>query len=322
VGKGKVMKLVIQIPCLNEEKTLPQVLKSMPRKIPGVDKIEILIIDDGSTDKTIKVARSLGVKHIVRHTRNRGLGVAFRHGAERALELGADILVNTDGDNQYPQQRIKDLVKPIIQGKADIVVADRQTHKIEHFSPAKKLLQRIGSRVVNIAAGTDLPDAPSGFRAYSRQALFELNLITTFSYTMETIIQAGNKRLAITSIPIDTNAKTRESRLFRSNWEHVRKSAAAIIRAYVMYRPHIVFGSASLILFIAGALPFARFLYFSLVEGSARGHLQSLIVGLVLLMAAFISLALNIIADLIRINRTLIEQDLELNKRLRYSRKR
>lgn len=316
------MKLIIQIPCLNEEKTLPQVLKSMPRKIPGIDKIEILIIDDGSTDKTVRVAKSLGVKHVVRHVRNRGLGVAFRHGAERALELGADILVNTDGDNQYPQERIKDLVRPIVQGKADIVVADRQTHKIEHFSPLKKLLQRIGSHVVNVAAGTDLPDAPSGFRAYSRQALMELNLITTFSYTMETIIQAGNKRLAITSIPIDTNPKTRESRLFRSNWEHIRKSAAAIIRAYVMYRPHMVFGTASIVLFIAGVLPFARFMYFALIEGSGRGHLQSLIIGLVLLMAAFIALALNIIADLIRINRTLIEQDLELDKRLRYDRKR
>lgn len=316
------MKLVIQIPCLNEEKTLPLVLKTMPRKIPGIDKIEILIIDDGSTDKTVKVARSLGVKHVVRHTRNRGLGVAFRHGAERALELGADILVNTDGDNQYPQERIKDLVRPVVQGKADIVVADRQTHKIAHFSPLKKLLQRIGSRVVNIAAGTDLPDAPSGFRAYSRQALLELNLITTFSYTMETIIQAGNKRLAITSIPIDTNPKSRESRLFKSNWEHIRKSATAIIRAYIMYRPHMVFGTAAVVLLIAGLLPFARFLYFALIEGSGRGHLQSLIIGLVLLMAAFVSLALNIIADLIRINRTLVEQDLEMNKRLRYDRKR
>lgn len=322
MDKGKVMKLIIQIPCLNEEKTLPQVLKSIPHKIPGIDKIEILIIDDGSTDKTVKVARALGVKHIIRHVRNRGLGVAFRHGAEHALELGADILVNTDGDNQYPQARIRDLVRPIVQGKADIVVADRQTHKIEHFSPLKKILQRIGSRVVNIAAGTDLPDAPSGFRAYSRQALLELNLITTFSYTMETIIQAGNKRLAITSIPIDTNPKTRESRLFRSNWEHIRKSAAAIIRAYVMYRPHMVFGTASVILLIAGALPFARFMYFAFVQGGGRGHLQSLIIGLVLLMAAFIALALNVIADLIRINRTLIEQDLELNKRLRYDHKR
>ena len=316
------MKLIVQIPCYNEEKTLPLVVKSIPRKIAGIDKIELLIVDDGSTDKTIKVARSLGIKHIVRHTRNKGLGVAFRHGAEKALELGADILVSTDGDNQYPQERIRDLVQPILKGKADIVVADRQTHTIAHFSPLKKMLQRIGSKVVSIAAGTDLPDAPSGFRAYSRQALLELNLITTFSYTMETIIQAGNKRLAITSIPVTTNPKTRPSRLFRSNWEHIRKSGAAIIRAYVMYRPHMIFGSASVILLIAGMLPFVRFLYFALIEGSGRGHLQSLIIGLVLLMASFIALALNIIADLIRINRTLIEQDLELDKRMRYARKR
>jgi glycosyltransferase involved in cell wall biosynthesis len=280
----------------------------------------VLIIDDGSTDNTIDVARSLGVKHVVRHIRNRGLGVSFRHGAERALELGADILVNTDGDNQYPQKRIKDLVQPIIQGTADIVVADRQTHKIAHFSPVKKLLQRVGSKVVNIAAGTDLPDAPSGFRAYSRQALLELNLVTTFSYTMETIIQAGNKGLAITSIPIDTNAKTRESRLFTSTWQHVRKSAYAIIRAYLMYRPHVVFGTAGTLLFIVGALPFARFLYLSLTDHSGRGHLQSLIIGMLLLMAAFLCLVLMIIADLIRTNRILAEQNLEHTKKLRYQR--
>lgn len=314
------MKVIVQIPCLNEEKTLPLVLKSIPRSIPGVDKLEILVIDDGSTDKTVAVARKYGVKHIVRHSRNRGLGKSFQHGVERALELGADIVVNTDGDNQYPQERIPDLVQPIIAGTADIVIADRQTHKIAHFSPLKKLLQRIGSQVVNIAAGTDLPDAASGFRAYSRQALLELNTITTFSYCMETIIQAGNKRLAITSIPIDTNGKTRESRLFKSTWEHVRKSAAAIIRAYIMYRPHVIFGSAGAILFIAGAVPFARFIYLS-ITATARGHLQSLLLGLVLLMAAFICLALNVIADLIHTNRILIEQNLEQTKKLRYERR-
>lgn len=311
------MKVIVQIPCLNEEKTLPLVLKSIPRTIPGVDTLEILIIDDGSTDKTVAVARKHGVKHIIRHSRNRGLGKSFQHGVERALELGADIVVNTDGDNQYPQERIADLVQPIIAGTADIVIADRQTHKIAHFSPMKKLLQRIGSQVVNIAAGTDLPDAASGFRAYSRQALLELNTITMFSYCMETIIQAGNKHLAITSIPIDTNEKTRESRLFKSTWEHVRKSATAIIRAYIMYRPHVVFGTAGAILLIAGSVPFARFVYMTIAD-SARGHLQSLILGLVLLMAAFICLALDVIADLIRTNRILIEQNLEQTKKLRY----
>ena len=320
-SKERLMKVIVQIPCLNEEQTLPLVLKSIPRRIPGVDILEVLVIDDGSTDKTARVARRLGVKHIVRHARTRGLSKSFQHGVERALELGADIVVNTDGDNQYPQERIADLVRPILEGKADIVIADRQTHTIEHFSPLKKLLQRIGSRVVNFAAGTDLPDAPSGFRAYSRQALLELNLITTFTYTTETIIQAGNKRLSITSIPVETNPKTRESRLFGSMWQHVRKSATDIIRAYVMYRPNVVFGSTALILFLAGTLPFARFLYFSFIEGSSRGHLQSLIIGLVLLMAAFMSAVLAVIADLIRINRTLIEQNLEQTKKLRFGKK-
>ncbi len=317
------MKVIIQIPCLNEEKTLPLVLKSIPKRIPGVDRVEVLIIDDGSTDRTVAVARKLGVKHIVRHSQNRGLGKSFQHGVERALELGADIVVNTDGDNQYPQQRIPDLVRPIMRGAADIVIADRQTHLIEHFSPAKKLLQRLGSQIVNIAAGTDLPDAASGFRAYSRQALLELNIITSFSYTMETIIQDGNKRLAITSIPIDTNKKTRESRLFKSSWEHVRKSAAAIIRAYVMYRPHVVFGTAGVILLVGGLIPFARFTYFAISDpDSSGGHLQSLVSGLVLLMAAFICLALNVIADLIRTNRVLIEQELEHTKKMRFQKPR
>lgn len=311
------MKVIVQIPCYNEEKTLPLVLQSIPRIIPGVDTLEVIIIDDGSTDKTIAVARKHGVKHIVRHLGNRGLGKSFQHGVERALELGADIVVNTDGDNQYPQERITDLVQPIIAGTADIVIADRQTHKIAHFSRGKKLLQRIGSQVVNLAAGTDLPDAASGFRAYSRQALLELNTITMFSYCLETIIQAGNKHLAITSIPIDTNEKTRESRLFKSTWEHVRKSAAAIIRAYIMYRPHVIFGSAGVILLIAGTIPFARFVYLSFADAT-NGHLQSLILGLVLLMAAFICLALDVIADLIRTNRVLIEQNLEQTKKLRY----
>lgn len=312
------MKVVVQIPCKNEEKTLPLVLQSIPKKIPGVDELVVLIIDDGCTDKTVEIARQYGVTEFVHHARNRGLSKAFQHGVERALELGADIVVNTDGDNQYPQARIPDLVRPIIEGKADIVIADRQTSKIAHFSPAKKLLQRVGSQVVNFAAGTDLPDAASGFRAYSRQSLMELNLITTFSYCMETIIQAGNKRMAIASIQVTTNKKTRESRLFTSTWEHVRKSGAAIIRAYLMYKPHMVFGTTGIILLIAGLLPFARFIVLTFSDTTGVGHLQSLIIGLALLTASFLSFALNIIADLIRINRTLIEQDLELNKKLRY----
>ncbi len=313
------MKLVVQIPCLNEEATLPLVLRSIPKKISGIDTITVLIIDDGSTDRTVAVARKHGVTEFIYHTRNQGLGRSFQDGVYRALELGADIVVNTDGDNQYPQNRIGDLVRPILEGKADIVIADRQTHTIEHFSFFKKKLQLIGSAVVNKAAGTNLPDAASGFRAYSRESLMQLNSITRFSYTMETIIQAGVKRLAITSVPIDTNPKLRESRLFKSTSEHVFKSATAIIRAYVMYRPYRVFGTLGYSLFILGLIPFARYLYLTLTEETGRGHLQSLIIGSVMVTGSFLCLVLNIIADLIRTNRILTEDNLEQTKRMRFS---
>ena len=314
------MKLVIQIPCLNEEETLPLVFQDMPRELPGIDSIEFVVIDDGSTDRTVEVARSLGVTNFVHHTRNMGLGRSFHDGVLKALELGADILVNTDGDNQYPSERIADLVIPVLEGRADIVVADRQTHAIDHFSPGKKALQRIGSDVVNLAAGTALPDAASGFRAYSREALIRLNTVTTFSYCMETIIQAGNKRLAITSIPITTNAKTRESRLFKRTSEHVLKSAATIIRAYIMYRPMMLFTVAGTLLFTAALIPFVRFVVLFLFTNDSGGthHIQSLVAGSVLMITAFLSFALGIIADLIRINRILIEDSLEQEKRARY----
>lgn len=313
------MKLVVQIPCLNEEATLPLVLQSIPKKISGVDEIIILIIDDGSTDDTVKVAKAHGVKHFVSHARNQGLGRSFHDGVQKALELGADIVVNTDGDNQYPQARIDDLVQPVIEGRADIVIGDRQTHTIEHFSPFKKLLQRLGSAVVNKAAGTRLPDAVSGFRAYSRDSLLRLNTITRFSYCTETIIQAGNKGLHIESVQIDTNPKLRESRLFTSMWEHVAKSAITIIRAFVMYKPYILFGWLAALFFIIGLIPFARFVYFSLQDGSTAGHVQSLLIGSLLMILAFLCLVLNVIADLIRINRILIEDNLEQTKRLRFS---
>jgi len=312
------MKLVVQIPCYNEESTLPLVLESIPKMIPGIDEIIVLIMDDASTDRTVEIARAHGVQHFVLHAGNVGLGRQFHDGIEKALELGADIVVNTDGDNQYPQDRIGDLVQPILAGTADIVIADRQTQKIAHFSPFKKFLQRIGSAVVNKAAGTNLPDAASGFRAYSKHALLQLNTITRFSYCMETIIQAGNKRLAIASIPIDTNPPLRPSRLFKSMREHVIKSAVAIIRAYVMYKPYLVLGSLGSILFVIGAIPLVRYCYFAFVEHSSRGHLQSLIIGSTILIASFLSFVLNIIADLIRINRTLIELNLEHTKKMRY----
>ncbi len=311
------MKLVIQIPCLNEEQTLPSVLANIPKHIDGIDEIEILIIDDGSTDKTVQVAKDHGVKQFVTHATNMGLARSFRDGMDKALELGADILVNTDGDNQYPSEKITDLVRPILDDKAEIVVADRQTSKIAHFSPLKKLLQRVGSWVVNKAAGTDLPDAASGFRAYSRESLYRLTIVTKFSYCMETIIQAGNKRLAITSIPIITNKKTRESRLFSSMWQHVFESGTAIVRAYLMYKPYTIFVSSGTVLLILGLIPFVRYLYFLSINQQGA-HLQSLLVGMVLLSAAFISFALAVIADIVRTNRILIEESIEQQKRARF----
>lgn len=315
---GEEMRVFIQIPCLNEEATLPLVLKSIPKEIKGVDELEILVIDDGSSDRTVEIAKRHGVKHFVHHRRNRGLARSFYDGVEYALERGADIVVNTDGDNQYPQQRIADLIAPILANEADIVIADRQTGTIEHFSPLKKLLQRLGSKVVNYVAGTTLPDAVSGFRAYSKEALLTLNTISRFSYTTETIIQAGNKNLKIASIPVTTNPKLRESRLFKSYWHLVFKQAAAIVRSYIMYKPYIIFGTLGVLLFIAGLVPFARYVYLTIDDHGGRGHLQSLILGSLLLIAAFLCGVLNIIADLIRTNRILQEQQLEHLKRLRF----
>jgi glycosyltransferase involved in cell wall biosynthesis len=309
------------VPCLNEEETLPLVFEKMPRAIPGVDSIEFLVIDDGSTDRTVQVARRLGVQNFVRHTRNMGLGRSFHDGVLKSLEIGADILVNTDGDNQYPSEAIPDLIQPILDGSADIVIADRQTESIEHFSPLKKRLQKLGSKVVNLAADTDVPDAASGFRAYSREALIRLNPVTRFSYTMETIIQAGNKQLAIDSIPIRTNPKTRESRLFKRTYQHVLKSTAAILRAYMMYKPLTFFTSVGAVLFVLGLVPFVRFLsliWFTSNNGGAARHIQSLVIGSVVMIAAVITLTLGVLADLIRINRTLIEDSLEQQKRERY----
>lgn len=312
------MKVIIQIPCLNEEATLPAVMATMPKHIAGVDSVEYLIIDDGSTDNTVEVAKKLGVHHVVTHTKRMGLARSFRDGVNRALELGADIVVNTDGDNQYPQERIPDLVKPILDGRADIVIADRQTSKIAHFSPLKKLLQRFGSWIVNKAAGTNIPDAASGFRAYSKSALLRINIVTQFSYCMETTIQAGNKHIPIVSVPVTTNPKTRESRLFNSMWEHIYKSMSAIVRAYIMYRPIAVFATLGSVMLVLGSIPFVRYLILWATEGNPSSHLQSLLLGVVFLFGAFLCLALSVIADTIRTNRILIEETLEQVKAQRY----
>jgi len=311
------MKVFVQVPCLNEEATLPLVLESIPKKIKNVDSVEILIIDDGSSDKTIEVAKKYGVKHFVKHTRNMGLARSFRDGIDYALKHGADIVVNTDGDNQYPQDRIADLVQPIIAHEADIVIADRQTSKITHFSPFKKMMQRFGSWVVNKAGGTDLPDAASGFRAYSRNSLYKLNVVTQFSYCMETIIQAGNKRLKIVSVPVITNKKTRESRLFKNIGQHMLKSGQAILRSYIMFRPYVVFVTLGSIFLIAGLVPFIRFAILAAI-GTQGNHIQSLIFGTAMLVAALLSFALVVISDLLRTNRILLEDQLERLKEIQY----
>ena len=311
------MKVFVQIPCLNEEETLPLVLATIPREIPGVDELEILVIDDGSTDRTVEVARKLGVRHLVSHARNMGLARSFRDGVDYALAHGADIVVNTDGDNQYPQELIPELLAPVISGEADIAIGDRQTATIAHFSPFKKRMQKFGSEVVNRAAGTRLPDAASGFRAYSKTALLRLNVITQFSYCMETIIQAGNKRMKIASVPIHTNPKTRESRLFTNIWQHMAKSGQAIAKSYLMFKPHVILGGLAAILGIAGLVPFVRFGIIRLM-GDTGQHIQSLILGTLLLVGALLCLALLVIADLLRTNRVLMEHTLERVKAVQY----
>ena len=311
------MKVFVQIPCFNEEATLPTVLESIPRAIEGVDELEILVIDDGSTDGTVRAARACGVTHIVRHTRNQGLARSFRDGVDYALAHGADVVVNTDGDNQYPQERIPDLLAPILQGRADIVIADRQTKDIAHFSRFKKRMQSLGSGMVNLAAGTRLPDAASGFRAYSRRSLMRLNVVTRFSYCMETIVQAGNLRMRIESVKVRTNPKTRESRLFSNIFQHMYKSGKAIVRSFLMYKPHIPLGFLAVVTGIVGLVPFLRFLVFWF-QGESGGHVQSLIFGTAMIVTSLLSAGLLVVADLQRTNRVLIEDTLERMKALQY----
>jgi glycosyltransferase involved in cell wall biosynthesis len=319
-SRSGTVRLVVQVPCLNEEATLPSVLESIPTRIPGIDEIIVLVIDDGSTDRTVDVAMEHGVTQFVRHAGNRGLGRSFHDGVQRALELGADILVNTDGDNQYPQERITDLVQPILAGTADIVIADRQVHTVPEFSARKITLQRLGSRIVNRVAGTEVTDATSGFRAYSRDSLMLLNTITRFSYCLETIIQAGNKRLKIESIPVVTNPKTRESRLFSSMRQHVRLSAGAIVRGYIMYKPYAIFTFLASALAVLGLIPFVRYAVLLAVDDQPGNHIQSLLIGTILLIMAFLSVISGIVSDLIRTNRTLIEDTLEHTKKMRFGR--
>jgi glycosyltransferase involved in cell wall biosynthesis len=312
------MKLIIQIPCFNEEAQLPTTLSRLPRHIDGFDAVEWLIVDDGSTDRTIEVARAAGVDHVVRLTNNKGLAAAFQAGLDAGLKLGADVIVNTDADNQYEGADIPKLVAPILSGHADMVVGDRQIGTIAHFSAGKKLLQRLGSWVVRQASSTEIPDTTSGFRAYNREAALSMQAVSRFTYTLETIIQAGKLLVAVEHVPIRTNAKTRESRLFPSTAAYVRRNALSIFRIYSQYQPLKVFWGAALVMAVPAFAIFIRFLilFIDSPHDAARGHIQSLIAGAVLFIAAMLLLSLGVIGDLLDAQRTLSQRTFERVRRI------
>lgn len=309
------MKLIIQIPCYNEEATLPATVRDLPRSLPGIDVIELLVIDDGSTDRTAAVAREMGVHHIISFQQNQGLAAAFQAGLEAALAAGADIIVNTDGDNQYYGADVARLVEPILAGHAQIVVGDRGVAALAHFSPLKRWLQRFGSWVVERAAGIPIPDATSGFRAFSREAALRLTVLSDYTYTLETLIQAGARHMAVVYVPVRTNPQTRRSRLIRSTPTFLALSAATILRFYAMYRPLRIFmsvGGASLAIGVALGL---RFLYF-FVRSDGAGHVQSLILAAILSIVGIQVCLIGLIAELVRLNRKLLEEMLYRVRRM------
>lgn len=300
------MKLIIQIPCYNEAETLEIALNDLPKQINGIDEIEYLIINDGSKDNTVEVARNWGVNHVVSFKRNKGLAHGFMAGIDACLRNGADIIVNTDADNQYVGEDIEKLVRPILEGKTDIVIGERPIDTTEHFSPLKKKLQHLGSWTVRKASNTDIPDAPSGFRAYSRDAAMRLNVTNEYTYTLETIVQAGRNKIAMTSVPIRTNAELRPSRLFNSMMGYVKKSMITIIRAYMMYSPLKTFTIISLVPFLIGLGIDIRYLVYMFM-GQGNGHVQSLILGSTLIMTGVMVFAMGLLADLMAKNRRILE---------------
>jgi glycosyltransferase involved in cell wall biosynthesis len=309
------MKLIIQIPCFNEERTLPATLRDLPRELPGFDAVEWLVVDDGSTDGTLDVARAHGVDHIVRLTNNKGLAAGFQAGLDAALKLGADVVVNTDADNQYYAPDIAKLVAPILAGEADMVIGDRQVRNVEDFSPTKKSLQRLGSWVVRRASRTEVPDTTSGFRAYNREAALALQVVSTFTYTLETIIQAGRMTVALDHVPVRTNPRTRESRLFPSIWTYIRRNGVSIFRIYAMYEPLRVFMTAAVVMGLAALAVWARFLV-HWIGGNGAGHIQSLILGAVLFNAAVVLGALGVIGDLLSGQRIIMQRVFERIRRV------
>jgi glycosyltransferase involved in cell wall biosynthesis len=310
------VKLIIQIPCLNEEAVLPQTLAALPREVEGFDTVEWLVIDDGSTDRTAELARLCGVDHIVRFTSNKGLAVAFQAGIDAALKLGADVIVNTDADNQYRAEDIPKLVAPILGQEADLVVGDRNVRDQGEFSGVKKVLQSWGSWVVRQASETEVPDVTSGFRAYNREAALRLNVVSRFTYTLETIIQAGKTDLAVTHVPIGTNPKSRESRLFRSIPQYVKRSLGTILRIYVMYEPLRVFLWLAAVAGLGGLALVARFGWYYFTEPQPTGHVQSLVVGVGLLILSLQLAMLGVIGDLLRANRVIGERTLHRVRKL------
>lgn len=311
------MKLIIQIPCYNEAETLPQTLADLPQQIPGVDKLEILVIDDGSSDDTAVVAREHGVHHIIRHRRNMGLARSFQDGLDACLQRGADIIVNTDADNQYPGRYISELVAPILAQEADIVIANRQVDQIDHFSPLKRLLQQIGSWTVRTVSGTAVPDAPSGFRAYSRDTALRLNVLTQFSYTLDTIIQAGKLGLTIVSIPVQTNDPTRPSRLQKNMWHFIKAQAGTIVRLYAFYEPLRTFSYISLPFLLLGVGLWGRFFYFWLIGERGIGRFtQSITFGTGMLLVGLLIFVFGVLADIISKQRLLTQETLYRLKKL------
>lgn len=313
------MKLIIQIPCYNEEQTLPQTLAGLPKAVPGIDRIEVLVIDDGSTDGTADVARRAGVDHIVRHPSNKGLASAFQTGLDVALRLGAHIIVNTDADHQYPGRYIPALVRPILNGEADVVIADRQPMEIAEFSFGKKVLQWLGSATVRAVSGTRVADAPCGFRAFSRDAAMQMHVFTRYTYTLETIIQAGKKNMTIAQVPIRTNPSSRKSRLIASTWQYVVCAVGAMMRMFVLYEPLRTFGYIGLPFLLVGVGLWARYLVLLVIEGSQRGaHIQSVVVGAVSLLVAVLIWSLGLVGEALALNRRLSEETLRLMRQWLY----